>query len=50
MMRKSAGGLGINSTKPKLRQIEFIDKDIDHANRIVLANPVFQALSGNSVL
>ena len=30
-------------TKPKLGQIEFFDEDIDHANRIVLADPVFQA-------
>src|SRR6185312_14538204 len=33
----------IDTTKPKLGQIEFFDEDIDHANRIVLADPVFQA-------
>jgi len=27
--------------EPKLSQFEFIDKDIDDANRIVLADPVF---------
>ncbi|HUK47720.1 MAG TPA: hypothetical protein VLW06_09015, partial [Terriglobales bacterium] len=29
--------------KPKLAQIEFIDKQVDHPNRIILANPIFQA-------
>src|SRR5258705_12573900 len=29
--------------KAKLAQIQFFDEDIDHANRIVLADPVFQA-------
>ena len=43
MIRGSAGCLGIDPTKPKLGQIEFFDEDIDHANRIVLADPVFQA-------
>ena len=43
MIRGSAGCFGIYPTKPKLRQIEFFDEDIDHANRIVLADPVFQA-------
>ena len=43
MIRGSAGCLGIDPTKPKLGQIEFFDEDIDHANWIVLADPVFQA-------
>ena len=43
MIRGSAGCFGIDTTKPKLGQIEFFDEDIDHANRIVLADPVFQA-------
>src|ERR1700730_5494032 len=43
MVRWPAGGLGINSAKPKLGQIEPPDKDINHANRIILANPIFQA-------
>jgi hypothetical protein len=41
--RRSAGCLGINPAKPKLAQIEFVDKDVNHPNGIVLANPVFQA-------
>ena len=43
MIRRSTGYLGFDPAKPKLSQIEFIDKDVDHANRIVLADPVFQA-------
>src|ERR1700732_4580516 len=43
MVRRPAGGLGINPAKPKLGQIEAPDKDINHANRIILANPIFQA-------
>jgi hypothetical protein len=34
--------LGDNRFELKLRQIELIDKYVDHPNRIVLANPVFQ--------
>ena len=43
MIRGSPGCFGIDPTKPKLGQIEFFDEDIDHANGIVLADPVFQA-------
>ena len=43
MIRRPAGYLGIDPVEPKLRQIEFLDKDVDHPNRIVLADPVFQA-------
>src|ERR1700722_15740347 len=43
MIRGSAGCLGSDPTKPKFGQIEFVDIDIDHANRIVVADPVFQA-------
>ena len=43
MIRGSAGCLGIDPTKTKLGQIEFFDEDIDRANRIVLADPVFHA-------
>src|SRR6516164_11587830 len=35
--------LRINSAKPNLGQIEFLDKGVDRSNRIVFANPVFQA-------
>jgi hypothetical protein len=43
MIRRSAGGLGIDPAEPKSGKIEFVHKDIDYANRIVLADPVFQA-------
>src|SRR5450756_2508887 len=43
MIRRPAGYLGIDPTKPKFGQIEFIDKDVDNANRIVLADPVCHA-------
>ena len=43
MIRRSAGRCGIDPAEPKFRQIEFVDNDIDYANRIVLADPVFQA-------
>ena len=33
----------IDPAEPVLGQIEPLDKDVNHANRIVLANPVFQA-------
>ena len=33
----------IDPAEPKFRLIEFVDNDIDYANRIVLADPVFQA-------
>jgi hypothetical protein len=42
MIRRPAGCLGIDPAKPKLAQIEFVDKDVDYANGIVLADPVFQ--------
>ncbi len=43
MIRRPAGCLGIDPAEPKLGQIEFVDKDVNHANGIVLADPVFQA-------
>src|ERR1039458_7734118 len=43
MIRRPARYLGIDPAKPQIRQIEFLDKDIDHANRIVLADPVCHA-------
>src|SRR3954447_4603286 len=49
MVRRPSSRLGIDPAEPKRGQIEFVDKDVDHSNRIVLADPVFQAF-GNSVL
>src|ERR1700730_352933 len=44
MIRGPPGGLRINPFEPKLRQIEPLNKNVDHPNRVVLANPIFQAL------
>ena len=41
---RSPGRLGIDPAEPKITQIEFVDKDVDYANGITLANPVFQAV------
>jgi hypothetical protein len=43
MIRRPARYLGFDPVKSKLGQGEFIDKYINPANRIVLADPVFQA-------
>src|SRR6185436_17161283 len=50
MIRRTAGCLGIDPVEPKLGQIEFVDKDVNHPNRIVLADPVFQAFRKQRVL
>src|SRR5260370_23618516 len=43
MIRRPAGCLRIDPVEPKLAQIECIDEDVDYANGIVLADPVFKA-------
>src|SRR5208283_2423799 len=43
MIRRPTGRFGIDPAKAKLAQIELLDKDVNHPNRIVLADPVFQA-------
>src|ERR1035437_7583641 len=43
MIRRPARYLGIDPAKPKFGQIEVLDKDVDNANRIVLADPVCHA-------
>src|SRR5437762_1843472 len=50
MIRRPAGCLGIDPAEPKLGQIEFLDKDVDDANRIVLADPVLQAFGKQRAL
>jgi hypothetical protein len=49
MIRRPAGCLGIDAAEPELSQIAFVDKDVDHPNRIVLADPVFETV-GQSVI
>src|SRR5262245_37346073 len=50
MVRRPAGGLRINPAKPKLRQIEPVDKHVNRPNRIILANPVFKTFRKQRVL
>ena len=40
----------LDTTEAKLCKIEFIDKDVDCANRIVLVNPIFQAFREQGAL
>ena len=44
MIRRPSGRLRGDPVKSQRRQIEFIDKDVDHLNGIVLVNPVSKAL------
>src|SRR5262249_29409329 len=50
MVRRPAGRLRIDPVEPKLAEIEFFDKNVDHPNRIVLVNPVFKALGKKRAL
>src|SRR5260370_34295637 len=43
MIGRAARCFGIDPTESELRKIEFVDKHIDRANRIILANPIFPA-------
>ena len=42
MVGWTARGLGIDAAETEPTEIQFIDKDIDHPHRIVLANPVLK--------
>ena len=50
MIGRPTGYLGFYSLKPKLTKIEFVDKDVNNANWIVIANPVFQTFRKQRVL
>ena len=50
MIRRPAGHLGIDPAEPKLSQIEFVDKDVDHPNGIILADPVLKTFRKQRVL
>jgi hypothetical protein len=43
VIRRPTGCLWVNPAEADLRQIKLIHEDIDHPNRIVLADPVVQA-------
>jgi hypothetical protein len=49
-IRRTASGFGLDPAKSKLRQIEFINKNVNDANGIVLANPVSQAFGKQRAL
>jgi len=48
--KAAASCLGSNPVKSQLRQIEFINEDVNHLNGIVLINPVFQTLGKQRAL
>jgi hypothetical protein len=50
MVRGAAGRLGGNSAKLQFGPIELLNKDVDDENRIILANPIFQAFSKKCAL
>jgi hypothetical protein len=43
VIQRPAGGFEGDPFEPKPSQIEFLDKDVNHPNRIVLIDPIFQA-------
>ncbi len=44
MIGRPARGLRIDTAETQFAQIKRLDKDLDHADRIVLADPVSQAV------
>src|SRR5271167_1117299 len=50
MVRRPAGRLRIDPFKSNRAKIELVDKDVDDPNRIVLVNPVLQALGKQRAL
>src|SRR5215831_5069978 len=50
MVRGPTSYLGSNPVKSQLRQIKLINKDIDHLDRIILVDPVFQTLGKQRAL
>src|SRR5262249_9328005 len=45
MIGRPAGRLRINANEPKISQVEPVDKNVNDTNRIVLVDPILQALS-----
>jgi len=50
MIPRPARRLRRNPVKPQAAKIEFIDKNIDHPNRIVVTDPVFQPIGKQGAL
>src|SRR5207237_10420451 len=49
-IRRSAGHFGLDPAESKVGKIEFVDKNVDHPNLIVLTDPVFQAVGKQCAL
>jgi hypothetical protein len=50
MVRRPPGDFGIDTAEPKLGKIEFVDKNVDHPNRIVVIYPICQAFGKQRAL
>jgi hypothetical protein len=50
MIARPAGFPRLDPVKAKTQKIKLINKDIDHPNRIVFADPVFQPLGKQCAL
>jgi hypothetical protein len=50
MIRRPPGCLWINPAKLEISEIKLIDKNVDHTNRIVLANPILKAFGEQRAL
>src|SRR4051795_12807636 len=50
MIRRPTCAGRLNATEPKFSQIEGCNEGVDHANRIVICNPVVQAFRQQSRL
>ena len=50
MVGGSASNLRLHPAKPKRGKIEFVGKDVNHPNWIVLADPIFQAFGKQRAL
>jgi hypothetical protein len=44
MIRRPASSLRIKLVESEIGQIELLDKGVNNANRIILADPVLQAI------
>jgi hypothetical protein len=50
MIRRPTGRLRVDPAKPKIAQIEFVNKDVDHTNGIIRDYPIFQAVQKQRAL
>ncbi len=44
MLARPAGRPWRNTVKPQAAKFELVDKHIDHPNRVVVTDPVFQTI------